>query len=88
MTNREVLKKFILQAFNIEIKDDFVIECNDIFCPESPFDKCGECPGQRAWSNGFWDKEFIKDEPTTMALEDQKEESNEVTAFTSGEISW
>lgn len=85
MTNRDILKKFILHAFNIEINDDFVIDCADIYC--SHFTKCIECPARHS-NRDFWDKEFIKDEPTIITLEDQKEETNEVTAFTSGEISW
>lgn len=58
MTNRDVLKKFILQTFNVEINSNFVIRCNEMCCIESK--SCSECPG--TISNDFWDKEFVGDE--------------------------
>lgn len=101
MTNREVLRKFIKLAFNVEIKDSFTISCGDIRCPCSI--KCSECPGDE----DFWDEEFISDKPMIddygrvlnpitntkpvnffEDLKKETEETNETTAFTSGEISW
>ena len=99
MTNREVLAKFIKQVFNIEIKDDFVIKCNDIYC--LGIGKCKECPGNYQDSS-FWDREFIGNETITFKQYITNFEGNvkyidgprldteteEVVAFTSGEISW
>lgn len=58
MTNRDVLKKFMLQTFNIKITDEFHIRCNEMSCIESQ--RCSECPGEVY--NDFWDKEFVGDE--------------------------
>ena len=77
MTNRDVLKKFILQTFNVEINDDFFIRCNDMHCIESQ--RCSECPGEIR--NDFWDKEFIGDENVQM-----NNNTNERVAIK--EISW
>lgn len=102
MTNRDVLKKFILETFNIEVEDDFAIQCPDMYCGIN-VGKCDDCPGESC--NGFWDKEFVDnktmiidhngrilnsrtDTKPVNFFEDQKEETNETTAFTSGEISW
>lgn len=119
MTNREVLAKFLKQAFNFEIKDSFNIGCHNVYC--SSFTECDKCPGKE----NFWDEEFISDKPMTFSqyvanlesnvkymdgygrvlnpitntkpvnfFKDLKketeeiEETNETTAFTSGEISW
>ena len=57
MTNREVLAKFIRLAFNIEINDDFVIDCADVYC--SHFTKCIECPARHS-NRDFWDEEQNK----------------------------
>lgn len=64
MTNREVLAKFLKETFNIEIKDNFYIRCNEIRCPG--YGKCKECPGDH-YNNYFWDKEFINDKPMTFS---------------------
>ena len=73
MTNREVLRKFIKETFNIEIKDNFYIRCNEIHCPG--YGKCKECPGDHC-NNYFWDKEFINDKPMTFSQYVANLESN------------
>ena len=75
MTNREVLAKFIKQAFNLTITDSFTIRCNDIYCAGR---LCSDCPGDH---NDFWDKEFIGDENIQI-----NNNSNERVAIK--EISW
>lgn len=75
----------MLQTFNIEINNDFHIRCNEMNCIKSK--SCTECPGDMR--SDFWDKEFVGDENIQINNNDNEtEEQNEVTAFTSGEISW
>ena len=76
MTNREVLAKFIKQAFNIIITDSFVIKCEGIYCAGRT---CADCPGEHY---NFWDKEFIGDENVQI----NSNNSNERVAIK--EISW
>lgn len=101
MTNREILAKFLKQAFNFEIKDSFNIGCHNVYC--SSFTECDKCPGKE----NFWNEEFISDKPMIDGyghvlnpitntkpvnffkdLKKETEKTKETTAFTSGEISW
>ena len=74
MTNREVLAKFIKQAFNITIANSYVIRCNDIYCAGKT---CANCPGEHY---NFWDEEFVGD------VNAQINNANERVAIK--EISW
>lgn len=79
MTNRDVLKKFILETFNITINDDFFLDCIDVYC--SDFMECKECPASCS-KRGFWNEEFVSNKNT------QINDNEETVAFKMNEITW
>lgn len=86
MTNREVLAKFIKQAFDIEITNRFVIKCGDVYCRNHL--KCDECHVSNN-NYDFWDEEFVGDVNAQInEINDNIQINNNNERVAIREISW